>query len=160
MFRYQKSSLPTHILLALAHSASFWQLFSTNKHKIINYWRTSQHTKMIMSLNWDFDALSNEGLLAQVFQVVPKSEWGFWGPLPKALMLRKSARQQRVKIAQIGTRQNAQNSITCNGMATPLLVLVTSSLFSFRAFSQSLKRSSDYRFAFFLFCLSSSPFPK
>jgi len=45
-----------------------------------------------MPLNSDFYALSNEELLVEIFQVVPKLV-----PTPQELTLRKSARQQRVK---------------------------------------------------------------
>jgi len=80
----ENTSFPTYILLlrfADALVMSFWQFISNNKHKIINYRRTSQHTSMTnMSLNSHFDAISNERLLAEIFHVVPKLEWGFWSP--------------------------------------------------------------------------------
>ena len=50
-----------------------------------------------MSLSSDFNALSNEGLLVQIIQVVAKLVGGSWSHRSQTLTLRKSARQQRVK---------------------------------------------------------------
>jgi len=67
MFRYRKYFPYNTDFASTMHRLTLrviWTIFSNNKHKIFNYQRTRQHTKLInMSCNSDFDTISNEGLL-------------------------------------------------------------------------------------------------